>query len=215
MKLMGSPVCRLVIVPLALIGMSCASANPPGSPMPVVVSEEMQPLAPGDAIRINSWRETEMTGEYQIDATGKVVLPMLGSVEAADVDPIALQRTLMEAYSEQLRNPEIEITLLHRISILGGVTTPGLYLIDPTMRLADAVALAGGASGSGDIKKTRVLRDGVDVTGAVSMTAPLVNQLESGDQIFIPEKSWIERNGLVLLATLISSATILYAATIR
>jgi len=88
-------------------------------------------------------------------------------------------------------------------------------VVHAVLRLADAVALAGGASGAGDIKKTKVLRDGVDVTGAVSMTAPLVNQLESGDQIFIPEKSWIERNGLVLLATLISAGAIIYAATIR
>jgi protein involved in polysaccharide export with SLBB domain len=112
-------------------------------------------------------------------------------------------------------NPDIEITLLRRVSILGGVTTPGLYLLDPTMRLADAVALAGGASGSGDIAKTQVRRSGQDVTASVSMTAPLMNQLESGDQIYVPEKSWLERNGIVLMATLITAGAVIYSATIR
>jgi hypothetical protein len=42
-----------------------------------------------------------------------------------------------------------------------------------------------------------------------------MNQLESGDQIYIPEKSWFARNGIVLVATVISSAAIIYAATVR
>jgi polysaccharide export outer membrane protein len=156
-----------------------------------------------------------MNGEFPVDEAGFVVLPMLGRIEVAGRDPIALKRLLMDGFEAQLREPEIEITFLRRVSILGGVQTPGLYLLDPTMRLADAVALAGGASSTGDLKKTSILRDGQDVTESVSLSAPLVNQLESGDQIYIREKSWLERNGVVIAATLISAGAIIYSATIR
>jgi len=208
----GIPVLGLAAIALLA---SCSSSTVEAPPPPVGAFDQMQPLAPGDAIRIGSWREPDMSGEFQIDENGQVVLPMLGRVQAAGVDPDTLRQRVFEGYSAQLVNPDIEITLLRRVSILGGVTTPGLYLLDPTMRLADAVALAGGASGSGDIAKTQVRRSGQDVTAYVSMTAPLMNQLVSGDQIYVPEKSWLERNGIVLMATLISATAIIYAATIR
>jgi polysaccharide export outer membrane protein len=156
-----------------------------------------------------------MSGEYNVDESGYATLPMLGRVEVADRDPRELRESLMEGYATQLRDPEIEITFLRRVAILGGVRMPGLYLLDPTMRLADAVALAEGASATGDIQKTKVLRNGTDVTSEVSLSAPLMSQLESGDEIYVPERSWLQRNGVVLMATLISAAAIIYAATIR
>lgn len=210
--LRGIPVFGLAAVVLLA---SCSSSNVEPPPPPAGAFDQLKPLSPGDAIRIGSWQDPEMAGEFQIDENGQVVLPVLGRVQAGGVKPDSLRQQILDGYSAQFVNPDIEITPLRRVSILGGVTTPGLYMLDPTMRLADAVALAGGASGSGDISKTEVRRNQVDVTAYVSLTAPLMNQLESGDQIYIPEKSWFERNGVVLMATLISAAAIIYAATIR
>ena len=210
--LRGIPVLGLAAVALLA---SCSSSNVEPPPPPAGAFDQLRPLSPGDAIRVGSWQEPERAGEFQIDENGKVVLPVLGRIQAGGVNPDSLRQQIQDGYSAQFVNPDIEITPLRRVSILGGVTTPGLYMLDPTMRLADAVALAGGASGSGDIAKTEVRRNQVDVTAYVSLTAPLMNQLESGDQIYIPEQSWFARNGVVLMATLVSAAAIIYAATIR
>ncbi len=207
---------RLFSVAAVAVVASCSSSSTVEVPRPPVGTlAQAPPLAPGDAIRIGSWREADIAGEYQIDEYGQIVLPMLGRMQAAAVDPAVLRQQILDSYSAQLVSPDIEVTLLRRVSILGGVTTPGLYLLDPTMRLADAVALAGGAADNGDITKTEVLRRGANVTNTVYLDAPLANQLESGDQIYVPQKSWFARNGLVLMATLISAAAIIYAATIR
>lgn len=213
MSFSGAGTRRLLALLTVLALGACSSDPPPRGP--VHVSNELHPLAPGDAIRIGSWRDVDMSGEYNVDESGYATLPMLGRVEVADRDPRELRESLMEGYATQLRDPEIEITFLRRVAILGGVRMPGLYLLDPTMRLADAVALAEGASATGDIQKTKVLRNGTDVTSEVSLSAPLMSQLESGDEIYVPERSWLQRNGVVLMATLISAAAIIYAATIR
>ena len=210
--LRGIPVLGLAVAALLA---SCSSSNVEPPPPPAGAFDQLRPLSPGDAIRIGSWQEPEKAGEFQIDENGQVVLPVLGRIQAGGVNPDSLRQQIRDGYSAQFVNPDIEITPLRRVSILGGVTTPGLYMLDPTMRLADAVALAGGASGSGNIAKTEVRRNQVDVTAYVSLTAPLMNQLESGDQIYIPERSWFARNGIVLVATVISSAAIIYAATVR
>ena len=172
-------------------------------------------LAPGDAVRIRAWREPQLNGDYQVDETGMVVLPLLGSVPVSGRDLRELKSSLLEGFATELRNQEIEITFLRRVSVLGGVNAPGLYLIDPTMALPDVVALAGGATESGKLAQTRVVRAGTDVTRTVSLSEPLLTQMTSGDQIVVPEKSWLQRNAVALLATIVSSATIIYAATIN
>jgi protein involved in polysaccharide export with SLBB domain len=207
---------RILAIAGVLAFSACASSSTARGPVPAGAAVgQMQPLAPGDAVRITAWREEMISGEYQIDETGHVVLPMLGSVRAADLEPTAVKQEILEGYANQVRNSELEVTLLRRVAILGDVTTPGLYLIDPTMVLADAVALAGGASSQGNLGKTRVLRTGVDVTESMSLEAPLANQLRSGDQIFVPKTGWFQRNGLIVIGTLITSATILWAALLN
>jgi polysaccharide export outer membrane protein len=183
--------------------------------MRVDTSGPASPLAPGDAVRVSNWREPQMTGDYQIDESGHAVFPLIGRIEVSGRDPGTVRAEILAEYAKELRNPDLEITPLRRVAILGGVQSPGLYLIDPTMRLADAVALAEGASQTGDIKETLVMRDGYDITESVTLDAPLLSQLESGDQIFVPEKSWLERNGIVLLASTISAIAIIVGATLR
>lgn len=197
----------------ALVVMAACSSNPP--PLPVNVSADVQPLAAGDAIRIDNWREMAMSGEYQIDETGHVVLPLLGRVEAAGADPVELKNSLLEGYAREFRDPDIEITFLRRVAVLGAVGAPGLYLVDPTMRLADVVAKAEGATPDGDILETKVIRDGEDISGSVALDVPLLNQLEPGDQVFIPERPWFERNGVFVLGSMVTAAAIIIAASIR
>lgn len=207
---------RILAIAGVLALSACASSSTARGPVPAGAAVgRMQPLAPGDAVRITAWREEMISGEYQIDETGHVVLPMLGRVRAADLEPTAVKQEILEGYANQVRNAELEVTLLRRVAILGDVTTPGLYLIDPTMVLADAVALAGGASSQGNLGKTRVLRTGVDVTQSIVLEEPLANQLRSGDQIFVPKTNWFQRNGLIVIGTLVTSATIIWAAVIN
>ena len=108
-------------------------------------SPELAPLAPGDAIRTTFWREPQLNGDYRVDETGTVVLPVLGARSVRDIDPVHLKTALVNDYGRQLRSPDdVQIVLLRRVRVLGAVKTPGLYLVDPTMTLGDVIALAGG-----------------------------------------------------------------------
>ena len=169
------------------------------------------PLAPGDVIQLAFWREPQLGGDFPVDESGTVVLPLLGVRTVAQRPASELKRTLQEEYAQQVRNQEVRITLLRRVRILGAVKNPGLYRVDPTMTVVDALALAGGATEQGKLKGVRIYRDGKQVGAPLDPNAHLLPQLRSGDQIVVPERSWFARNGVYVVAAGISAVGIIVA----
>ena len=165
-------------------------------------------LAPGDIIRITFWREADLGGDFAIDETGSVVLPVLGQWNVAGVASDELRTQLAEAYSGQLRNQDVQIMFLHRVSILGAVENPGLYHVDATMTIREAVALAGGVSEDGNKDELRIRRaDSADYTllnPSISMGAAVF----SGDEILVPQRSWFSRNSVPLITGALSATAI-------
>jgi polysaccharide export outer membrane protein len=163
---------------------------------------------------LSFWREPELDGEYIVDETGAVVLPLLGHRAVTGIRLTDLKQQLLEEYAEQLRNQEVQITLLRRVRILGAVDEPGLYYIDQTMTLGDAVALAGGATNEGKLDDIKIIRDGEEIRSNLDSTVSVVEEVQSGDQIIVPERSWFARNGAVIIAATISAIGFIVAVTI-
>lgn len=124
------------------------------------VSFDSLQLRPGDVVQVLVWREKDLSGEFVVDPTGRVVLPMLGERVVTDRGWGLVKDDLLAAYALELRNPSVELTPLRRVFVLGEVTEPGVYDLDPAMSLAGAVAMAGGANPQGDLRKVKILRDG-------------------------------------------------------
>jgi protein involved in polysaccharide export with SLBB domain len=162
-------------------------------------------LRPGDAIRLAGSRESEVPGEYTVDESGSVVLPLLGRSKVAGIAPIRLKEQLVTAYREQLRNQDVQITLLRRVRVLGAVKNPGIYLVDPTMTVADAIALAGGATHEGKLKGVKVVRGKRVIKSDLEYQTPLPDGLQSGDQVMVPERSWLSRNGQYVIGAAITA----------
>jgi polysaccharide export outer membrane protein len=151
-----------------------------------------------------------MSGDIQVDEAGVATLPRLGPVDVSRVSADSLKRMLVGRYAEFLRDPAIDVTVLRRVTIVGAVRTPGVYHVDPTMTLAGALALAGGASPDGKKDQVELRRQGERVPAKLGERARIADTpLRSGDELFVPERSWISRNfGLVLAG--VSTATSLF-----
>jgi len=166
-------------------------------------------LNPGDLIRVQIWREEDLSGEFLVDESGMVTLPLVGEKRVAGIPIRRLRTELLEAYRVHLRNASINITPLRRINVLGEVARPGLYPVDPTVSLAGVVALAGGATATGDIRKIRIVRDGtvlMERAGAAETLNAL--ELRSGDQIFVDRRGWFDRNSTFVVSALLSITSI-------
>jgi polysaccharide export outer membrane protein len=166
-------------------------------------------LAPGDVIRVAVWREPDLSGEFLVNENGVVTFPLLGEINVLEIPISQLRDRLIQRYSVDLRNPSITVTPLRRIYVLGEVTKPGLYTVDPTISLAGAVALAGGATPSGDLERLRVIRNGVVIVDRAAAQSSLsVVNMRSDDQVFVDRRGWFDRNSTFAASALLSIVTV-------
>ena len=207
---------RTTTVALAFIGASsaCAQNSMAATDGGPVQGTRTDALAPGDAIRLSSWREPQIAGVYTVDETGMVALPMIGPRKATEMSAKEFKQQLEGEFARQLRNQEAQITTLRRVRVLGAVRNPGIYHVDATMNLADAIALAGGATHDGKLQGVRILRAGREIRLDLTSRAPLEEYVRSGDQIMVPQRNWMARNGVYLAAATISAVGILLAQAI-
>jgi polysaccharide export outer membrane protein len=171
------------------------------------------PLQPGDAIRLAFWREQELSGEYPVDENGAIVLPILGHRNVTGIPAATLKNQLLEEYGEQLRNQEVQVTLLRRVRVLGAVDEPGLYYVDPTMTLGDAIALAGGATSDGKLDDIKIFRNGEEIRSDLDSTVRVMDEVQSGDQVLVPQRSWFNRNGAIIVASMVTATALILIAS--
>jgi protein involved in polysaccharide export with SLBB domain len=180
------------------------------------VSPDKLELLPGDLVRVAIWREPDLSGDFLVDPTGTVVLPMIGARSVVHRPWKELHATLLEEFRYELRNPSIDLTPLRRIYVLGEVAAPGLYSVDPMVSLAGAVATAGGAAEQGDLRKIQIFREGNPILGGLTSADRLAGiGIRSGDQIFIGRRSWVARNSALLLTAGLSVTGIIVSIIAR
>ena len=147
-------------------------------------------LRAGDAVRVEIKDEPTLTGEFVIGHDGRVLLPLVGTVPAADRPFPDVERDLLAAFNRELVKPVIRVTPLVRVSVQGEVRQPGLFLIDPTFTVSDVLARAGGPTTSANTKKIVIRRaSGVVLAEFKVDSPPLDMRMNSGDQIFVDKWS--------------------------
>jgi polysaccharide export outer membrane protein len=206
----------LVLLMSGVVGAAVQPASGQVSEDPQELFSGQAFIRPGDYIRVFIDREPSMSGEFLVDAAGFVVFPRIGEVRVIEETAESLEAKLVSEYRVFLRSPAIEVTVLRRVNITGSVGRPGVYNLDPTMTISDALAEAGGVTPQGDRDDIQILRDGQRLTTRLGeQTAIGESIIRSGDQIYVPERSWVARNAAVVAATITAVSAILIAAFIN
>ncbi len=104
-------------------------------------------LAPGDRLRINTFGHADVSGEFEIDAAGFIVFPLLGQIRAGGQAVDALTRDMTAELDRRfIVDPNLSIDVLNfrPFFILGQVNRPDSYPYRSGLTVRQAVALAGG-----------------------------------------------------------------------
>lgn len=122
-------------------------------------------LKPLDVVTINVWGYPELSypapgnpDAITIRSDGKFLYPLAGEIQAEGLTPVALAQEIQNALSQCFVNPQVTVNLLkfstERVYVLGEVNQPGLYELDKSRTLIDAVSAAKGWTK--DAAKTKV-----------------------------------------------------------
>lgn len=103
---------------------------------------------PGDEVEIIVYSAPELTRVASIGPDGRLALPLIGAVRAADLTANELHDVLVAAYAAHLRMPELTVTPRsygsRQVFVGGEVARPGIYEMPANIDAFQAVALAGG-----------------------------------------------------------------------
>ena len=115
---------------------------------PLPAADATYRLGPGDAVRLIVFGEDQLSGEFHVNDSGRIALPLVGAVPAAGLTPAGLQTAVVAALrnASLLREPSVaaEVTTYRPIFVLGEVNKPGQYPYQPGMTVVTAAAVAGG-----------------------------------------------------------------------
>ena len=146
-------------------------------------------LQPGEKIRVTVFGEDRLSGEYEIDPSGYVSLPLAGSIKAAGLGKPELEAALAKKFrSEYLRDPKVtvEVTSFRPFYILGEVTRPGEYGFKSGLNVMSGIAIAGGTTYRAS--RSTILIQHVGEAGfkeyPLSPTIPIL----PGDLIRVPQR---------------------------
>jgi polysaccharide biosynthesis/export protein len=135
------------VVPGLVQVQGCAKPAAGLQPITEVETGEYR-LGPGDQVRILTFGEEQLTGEFRVNARGDIALPLVGNVHAAGLTPDQLEDATKELLvrSKLYKSPSVSVEVINYrpIFILGEVARPGQYPYQPGMTVVTAVAVAGG-----------------------------------------------------------------------
>jgi len=105
-------------------------------------------LVVGDKLRIEVYKDQQVSQSLQIRPDGKITLPLVGDIAAAGYTPSALQDSITNSLKEYMTNPVVTVIVVEAqpqtVSVIGEVNGPGTHVIKRQTSVIEALAMAGG-----------------------------------------------------------------------
>ena len=161
----------------------------------------------GDTLQISVWRNPELSLSVPVRPDGKISMPLIGDLIAADLTAGQLSDNIVKGLTNYVRNPQVTVIVTNpsssdfqrRVRITGAVSSPQSIPYREGMTVLDLVLLAGGPSEFASGNKAKLYRR---VNGEVKVYPikldDLINDgkietnylLQPSDIVTVPERAF-------------------------
>jgi polysaccharide export outer membrane protein len=200
--LVGIAVLLTLAVSLEGRGQDDPESKPKGgaaAPAAAAVNEAEYKIGAQDVLRIDVWKEPEISRTAPVRPDGRISLPLINDVQAAGLTATQLAAVIADGLKKYITNPQVTVGVTEinsrRVYVTGEVTKPGAFALLPNMTVLQALSSSGGFSQFAKLKSIYVLRteNGKQVRhpfnykDVVSGKKPELNiELHPGDVIVVP-----------------------------
>lgn len=105
-------------------------------------------ISTDDVVNVRVFGQDNMSARAKVREDGKISLPFLHDVNAAGFTPVVLSTDLQSKLKNYIVNPVVTVSLEEQrqvsVSVLGEVLRPGVYRLEPTAGVLQAIASGGG-----------------------------------------------------------------------
>jgi polysaccharide biosynthesis/export protein len=120
-------------------------------------------IGPQDVVRIDVWKEPDISRTIPVRPDGKLSLPLLNDIQASGLTAVQLGKAIREGLTKYLTNPEVTVTVTEinsrRVYITGEVARAGAFPLLPNMTVLQALSSAAGFTQFAKLKGIYVLRN--------------------------------------------------------
>lgn len=164
------------------------------SEMPAAASMVTTPnagyqLGTGDKLRVIVYGEDSLGGDFNVDDSGYVQLPLIGQVLARGRTIEQFQNDIVAKLSDgYLKSPKVsvQVSTYRPFYIIGEVNKPGEYPYVAGMNVINAVALAGGYTYRANDSSVYIRRKGSATEDKIKSDESA--EIHPGDIIRVPER---------------------------
>lgn len=151
----------------------------------------------GDLLRINVWKEPEMSQNVAVRPDGNVSLPLVKEVHLSGLSITQAQDAVTEKLKTVLTNPQVTVSVVEvrskTVYITGEVGKPGGYSVVAPLNVLQLIARAGGLTEFAHRKDIYVLRNSqtsrlhFNYKEVIKGKNPAQNiSLQPGDTVVVP-----------------------------
>lgn len=136
----------------------------PASPPSVQADAAGYRIGPLDTLDINVYGEPDLSAKaLQVDAAGKIALPLIGTIDAKGDTPAELSTKIEHLLGARyVRNPQVAVSVgasvSQKVSIEGEVAEPGVYPMTGPTTLLGVIAMAKGETDLATLRQVVVFR---------------------------------------------------------
>ena len=146
-------------------------------------------LGTGDKVRVVVFNEPALSGEFQVDDSGSVSVPLVGSQAAAGLTPRELEKQLTGRLKGGfVRDPKVsvEVSNYRPFYVIGEIEKPGEYQYRNGLSILAAAAISGGFTYRASRSKVYIKR----ASDEFEREYPIGPQTKvlPGDVIRVPER---------------------------
>ena len=129
----------------------------------VVPIEQGYRIAPLDTLTVKVFKMPDLSGDYEVDLSGQIGLPLIGSLRAVDLTTAELDQRLTAKLGEKyLQNPDVSVgvksSTRRNITVDGAVNRIGAVSVNGPTTLLQAIAPAGGPTTDANPRRVAVFR---------------------------------------------------------
>ena len=177
----------ILVFGLAVAGAAAARAAAPEAAAAADASSYK--LGSGDKVRVTVFGHEDLSGEFEVDGSGNVSLPLIRNVKAEGMTARELEQEIAGRLSpDYLKNPSVSVEVLtyRPFYIYGEVTKPGSYSYVNGMTVVNAVAMAGGFTYRARTSRVRIIH--ANDPSRTPQDADKDTPVLPGDVIEVPER---------------------------
>lgn len=119
-------------------------------------------IGPEDVLHIHVWKEEPLSKTVPVRMDGKISLPLVDDIQAADLTPLQLKKIIIEKLKGFIDNPTVSVTVMEvnsfKVYVTGEVKKPGELKLRSETSFIQLITLAGGFTDWANQKKILIIR---------------------------------------------------------